>query len=115
MRRYASALGTAGLAAVLEILGVPHPALSGDPVPRPVEAYNPYPSGILPSDLDVEIARVQREVQFIFNEAFNEWRALPLPTMSGNPPTLQGDHIGSPGPCGRDMGPSSTRVDGVKP
>jgi hypothetical protein len=40
--------------------------------------------------LDAEIARVQREVQFIFNEALNEWRALPLPTLAGNPPTLQG-------------------------
>ncbi len=32
-------------------------------------AYNPYPPGILPSDLDSEIARVIREVDFIENEA----------------------------------------------
>jgi len=90
MRRYTSALVTAVLAALLGILGVPHAAVSDDPAPRPAPAYNPYPPGILPSDLDPEIARVQREVQFIFNEALNEWRALPLPTLSGSPPTLQG-------------------------
>ncbi|HEY1860324.1 MAG TPA: cytochrome c peroxidase, partial [Gemmataceae bacterium] len=44
----------------------------------------------MPSDLDSEIARVQREVHFIFNEALNESRALPLPTLAGNPPTLHG-------------------------
>ena len=26
----------------------------------------------------------------IFNEALGEWRALPSPTVAGNPPTLQG-------------------------
>src|SRR5207245_5761223 len=52
--------------------------------------YNPYPSGILPADLNVEIIRVRREVQFIFNEALAEWRALTPPTLTGNPPTLQG-------------------------
>jgi cytochrome c peroxidase len=40
--------------------------------------------------LDSEIARVQREVQFIFNEALNEWRQLPRPTLAGNPPVLRG-------------------------
>jgi cytochrome c peroxidase len=40
--------------------------------------------------LDSEIARVQRETQFIFNEALSEWRALPAPTSAGNPPTLHG-------------------------
>ena len=50
----------------------------------------PFPPGILPPDLNSEIGRVQREVQFIFNEARNEWRALPRPTLQGNPPTLRG-------------------------
>ena len=59
-------------------------------VPGPVASYDPYPAGILPSDLDSEIARVQREVQFIFNEALNEWRLLPRPTLAGNPSTLRG-------------------------
>jgi cytochrome c peroxidase len=75
---------------VLGILSLSHAAVSADAVPGPVPAYNPYPLGILPSDLDSEVARVQREIQFIFNEAFNEWAALPRPTLAGNPPTLQG-------------------------
>src|SRR3984893_10283794 len=55
-----------------------------------VTPYNPYPSGILPPDLVSEIARVRREVNFIFNQALGEWRALPPPTLTGQPPTLQG-------------------------
>jgi cytochrome c peroxidase len=60
--------------------------------------YNPYPPGILPADLDSEIARVRREVNTVFNEALAEWHALPTPTLSntqgiGNPPTLQGTGV----------------------
>ena len=94
MRRRTSAFVTAGLAAVLGVLSVPGAASAEDArsraVPGPVASYNPYPAGILPSDLDSEIARVQREVQFIFNEALNEWRQLPRPTLAGNPSTLRG-------------------------
>jgi len=94
MRRHTSAFVTAGLTAVLGISSVRHAAAADDgrtkPVPTSAPAYNPYPPGILPSDLNSEIARVQREVQFIFNEALNEWRALPAPTLAGNPPTLKG-------------------------
>jgi cytochrome c peroxidase len=53
-------------------------------------AYNPYPPGILPSDLNPEIERVQREMRSIFDEALTEWRQLPSPKVAGNPPTLQG-------------------------
>jgi cytochrome c peroxidase len=64
---------------------------AGTPVP-----YNPYPPGILPADLPQEIARVQREVNFIFNEALGEFHALPPLTISntqgvGNPPTIEGN------------------------
>jgi cytochrome c peroxidase len=52
--------------------------------------YNPYPSGILPPDLVSEIARIRREVVTIENEAVGQWRALPPPTLTGQPPTLQG-------------------------
>src|SRR5713101_6927333 len=55
-----------------------------------ITPYNPYPPGILPADLVSEIARVRREVNFIFNQALGEWRALPPPTLTGQPPTLQG-------------------------
>jgi cytochrome c peroxidase len=70
-----------------------HPTPTPGPSPT---AYNPYPLGILPPDLDPEIARVQREVNFIENEALGEFRSLPPLTLSntqgiGNPPTIQGN------------------------
>src|ERR1700740_2582851 len=73
-----------GLASLAAVLGFerPHPASAQTP-------YNPYPPGILPPDLDSEIARVQREMTGIFNEALGEWKALPPPTLTGQPPTLQ--------------------------
>src|SRR2546426_5561745 len=52
--------------------------------------YNPYPAGILPADLDSEIARVLREIQGIFQQALAQFRALPPPNLTGQPPTLQG-------------------------
>ena len=54
----------------------------------PPPAYNPYPPGILPPDLVSEIERVRREVRFIENEALEQWKALPPPTLTGQPPTL---------------------------
>ena len=56
----------------------------------PPPFYNPYPPGILPADLDSEVARVRREVNSVFKEAIGEWRVLPRPNVEGNPPTLQG-------------------------
>ena len=38
--------------------------------------YNPYPPGILPANINSELARVEREVDFIENEAIGEWHAL---------------------------------------
>jgi cytochrome c peroxidase len=74
--------GLAGLAAVLGIAGLPRGASAQ-------QGYNPYPFGILPADLNVEIARVQREVQTVFNRYFAEFRALtPTPHNAGNPPIL---------------------------
>jgi cytochrome c peroxidase len=52
--------------------------------------YNPYPPGILPDDLESEIARVRREVNRIFREALAAARAIDPPTLTGQPPTLQG-------------------------
>ena len=60
------------------------------PRPRTVPPYNPYPPGILPPDLNSELERVRREVRFIFNQALAEWKALPPPVLTGQPPTLQG-------------------------
>jgi cytochrome c peroxidase len=59
----------------------------GDP-DTPPPFYNPYPSGILPPDLNSEIARVLREVDFIESEALAQLRALPPPTLTNQPPLL---------------------------
>jgi cytochrome c peroxidase len=40
--------------------------------------------------LESEIERVRREVNGIFEEALAEWKALPPPKLTGQPPTLQG-------------------------
>jgi hypothetical protein len=60
------------------------PSVSSSPV------YDPYPPGILPSDLDSEIVRVQNEIRTIFSQAIAEWHALSPPKSPGNPPTRQG-------------------------
>jgi cytochrome c peroxidase len=52
--------------------------------------YNPYPPGILPSDLSSELARVLREVDLVEGRALARWKALTPPTLTGQPPTLQG-------------------------
>jgi cytochrome c peroxidase len=52
--------------------------------------YDPYPSFILPPNLNSELDRVRREVRVIYNRALQQARALPPPTLAGNPPTLQG-------------------------
>jgi cytochrome c peroxidase len=57
--------------------------------------YNPYPPGILPSNLSTELARVLREVNTIEAEAITQWHALPAPTLTGNPPILQNTGIPS--------------------
>jgi cytochrome c peroxidase len=51
--------------------------------------YNPYPPGILPSNITTELARVLQEVNFIETEAIGQWQALPPLTLAGNPPILQ--------------------------
>ena len=56
-----------------------------DPTPPP---YNPYPPGILPANLNSEIARVLREVDNIEFEALAELRTLPPPTLTNQPPIL---------------------------
>src|SRR6266446_4707373 len=64
-------------------------AQKGDREEPPPPPYNPYPPGILPADLDSEIARVLREVDNIEFEALTQLRALPPPTLTGQPPTFQ--------------------------
>ena len=51
--------------------------------------YNPYPPGILPANLNSELARVLAEVDFIEARAIARWQALTPPTLTGQPPILQ--------------------------
>jgi cytochrome c peroxidase len=91
MKRIILLITSAVCLAILVTLLVSPGAAKEKPKPGPSPtAYNPYPFGILPSDLDSEIARVRREVNFIENEALGQWHALPPPTLTGQPPTLQG-------------------------
>jgi cytochrome c peroxidase len=81
-------LACAVAAVVLGSAMVVH-SLLADENEQPPPQYDPYPHGILPSDLNSEIARVQREIRFIENEAIGEWHKLPPP--QGNPPTFDGN------------------------
>src|SRR6267143_316236 len=110
MRRRTWILGAAACATVLGILigfhagsaqdvkgksaqddkGKSGQADKGNKPPATPAVYNPYPPGILPADLDSEIARVSREVNLIFQQALAQMRALPPPNLTGQPPTLQG-------------------------
>src|SRR5712692_851732 len=75
-------------AAVVGALFLPYGPVSA--LGTPVPPYNPYPTGILPPDLGSEIARVRREVVSIENEALTQWQALTPPTLTNQPPILQG-------------------------
>jgi cytochrome c peroxidase len=92
MRRSVVITGSVTLAIVLGAWILP-PAVSAQgqiEANHPGGEYNPYPPGLLPPDLNSEIARVTREVDRIFAKALVEWKATPPPTVTGNPPTLQG-------------------------
>src|SRR3984957_6326257 len=81
------------VAALLISEGMLVSANGGDPdLPAPL--YNPYPPGILPPDLNSEIARVLREIDVIENRAIQRWHSLPTPTLFGvrpgpNPPIFK--------------------------
>ncbi len=50
--------------------------------------YDPYPSGILPADVDAELARVLRESDVIEGRALARWHSLQPPVVAGQPPVL---------------------------
>jgi cytochrome c peroxidase len=92
MRRRLLALCiTAGCATVIAVVWFRPGTVKAQSAPTPLPSvYNPYPPGLLPSNLDSEIARVQGEVNVIEARAIQRWLSLPPPTQSGNPPVLQG-------------------------
>src|ERR1700752_5291495 len=53
-----------------------------------VSVYNRYPPGILPPDLDSEMARVLREVDVIEDRALSRWHTLEPPVLAGQPPVI---------------------------
>src|SRR6201984_1637902 len=89
MRQEPRTLAKAALATVLVVLSVPLAGSSGARAQIPPAPYNPFPSGILPANIDSERARIEREVTTIFGRYFAEWQALtPTPHNAGNPPIL---------------------------
>jgi cytochrome c peroxidase len=66
------------------------PAAEPDSSSKAFPVYDPYPPGILPSNLNSELARVAREVDVIEARALAQWQALTPPVLTGQPPTLQG-------------------------
>jgi cytochrome c peroxidase len=68
-------------------------SISADQQRPPLPVYNPYPPGLLPADLNSEIARVLQEIDVIENRAIARWQSLPPPDRFGvrpgpNPPVL---------------------------
>lgn len=51
-------------------------------------SYNPYPPGILPSDIDSELARVLRETDVLEGRALSRWHALKPAALTGQPAVL---------------------------
>ena len=76
-------------------------ANAADPASPPT--YNPYPSGIIPADIESETARVRGEVQSIFQQALAEANALPPTTVTGQPPTQQGSGYAAVAALGKLM------------
>src|SRR5260370_34898788 len=62
------------------------PETDNDQHPRD---YNPYPPGILPSDLSSEISRVLLEVDVTESPALARWHALHRATLTDPPPWLR--------------------------
>ncbi len=100
----ATLIGTLVIAALGALLVCPSTAQAQFPPPptpcapaappsiQPANSiYNPYPPGILPSDIVAEIARVRCEAAFIESQAISQWHALGPLAFQGNPPILQGN------------------------
>jgi cytochrome c peroxidase len=89
MRQDTRTLARAAFTAMLGILSIPFTGPTDVRAQIPPAPYNPFPSGILPANIDSERSRIEREVQTIFGRYFAEWQALtPTPHNAGNPPIL---------------------------
>jgi cytochrome c peroxidase len=92
MNRRALTVVTVGLlcAVALCMSLAPRTASAQNATPPQAAIYNPYPPGILPPDLNPEIQRVLREIRVVEKRALARWAALTPPTLTGQPPILQG-------------------------
>jgi cytochrome c peroxidase len=79
--------GVCALALWMSVHSGGRPAHTKGPA-RSVADYNPYPLGILPSNLSSEVSRVIREVDVIESRALARWHALTPPRLAGQPPVL---------------------------
>src|SRR5882724_8729193 len=66
---------------------IPEPIDNPQATPAPI--YNPYPPGILPPNLNSEIARVLREIAVVEDRAIQRMNRLQPPTLTGQPPILK--------------------------
>src|SRR5690349_2630214 len=76
MRQDTRTLARAAFTAMLGILSIPLTGPTDVRAQIPPAPYNPFPSGILPANIDSERSRIEREVQTIFGRYFAEWQAL---------------------------------------
>src|SRR5580698_7708958 len=95
-RRRSKIVSVAVLFAMAITISLPETKLLAQgATPPPAPVYNPYPPGILPSNLDSELARVLREVDGLEAEATKQWKALAPPVVSGQPPIFQNTGVAS--------------------
>jgi cytochrome c peroxidase len=72
-------------------MSIPTHTVRGQVASSSGAVYYPYPPGIVPFDIVSEEKRVQREVDSIEQEAIGQWQQLGPPTLTGNPPILEGN------------------------
>jgi cytochrome c peroxidase len=94
-RRTVIGLSTVTITAIAALFISSQTVVTAQQPQAPFPVYNPYPPGLLPANLDSEIARVLREIDVIEARAIQRWHSLPPPTQPGvrpgpNPPVLQG-------------------------
>ena len=89
-RRTLTVITLVTLCAVALCMSVAQRTVSAQNVAAPAApVYNPYPPGILPPNLNSEIQRVLREIDFIESRAITRWHNLKPPVLTGQPPILQ--------------------------
>src|SRR5207302_662850 len=85
----ATVIATVTIASALALwMFNPRVVSAEDDEARSLPSYNPDPPRILPPNLNSEIKRVLREIDFIEARASARWKALMPPTLTNQPPVL---------------------------